>query len=90
MTKSKKDKVLDVVRSLAKHKKRKGLSVGDICEVNGMFPTDVESILKELHESGSVKCYIYRKKLYAVFQDRSTKEAMKKRNMKTVENSMFR
>lgn len=90
MAKSKKDRVLDVVRSLARHKKRKGLSVGDICEVNGMFPTDVESILKELHESGSVKCYIYRKKLYAVFQDKSAKDAMKKRSVKAVENSMFR
>ena len=43
-----------------------------------MFPSDVEETLKELQSKGSVECYIYRGKLYAVFKDRTIEETFDK------------
>lgn len=88
MTKSKKEKVLDVVRTLNKHRSRKGKSVGEICDETGMFPSDVESTLKELRDSKVVKCYIYKGNLYAVFSGKSVEEALNKTMGKTTEVKM--
>jgi len=34
-----------------------------------MFPSDVESVLKELQNQGAVKCYMKDGVLYAVFKE---------------------
>ena len=41
----------------------------DLAEELGMFPTDVEDILKELQEKGAVECYMFEGILYAVFKE---------------------
>lgn len=70
--------VVAVVKTLAEHTKKAGLSVAEIAKENGMFPSDVEETLKDLQDKGSVECYIYRGKLYAVFKDSSIRETFDK------------
>ena len=70
--------VVAVVKSLAEHKEKAGLSVTEIAKEHGMFPSDVEEVLKDLQGKNSVECYIYRGKLYAVFKDNTIKETFDK------------
>ncbi len=44
-------------------------SVPELAEELGMFPSDVEDVLKELQEKGAVECYMHEGILYAVFKD---------------------
>ena len=57
---------------LYRARKKKGteiaLTVAEIAEGMGMFPTDVEETLKVLQENGLVKCYMYKGELCAVFE----------------------
>ena len=43
-------------------------SVPELAQELGMFPTDVESVLKELQDQGAVECYMHEGVLYAVFK----------------------
>jgi hypothetical protein len=61
-----KERRLMVVKSLRKHKQLKGLSVMEIAEAKGIFPSDVELSFKELQQEGFAKCYIFKGKLYAI------------------------
>jgi len=70
--------VVAIVKTLAKHKEKSGLSVAEIAKEHGMFPSDVEETLKYLQGRDSVECYIYRGKLYAVFKDNTIKETFDK------------
>lgn len=70
--------VVAIVKTLAEHKEKAGLSVAEIAKEHGMFPSDVEDVLKELQGKKSVECYIYRGKLYAVFKDNTITETFAK------------
>lgn len=82
-----KKKALEIVKTLNKHKGKKGMSVGELCNKTGMFPSDVEATLKELKESKAVECYIYKGTLYAVFKEGSIKKAMERTKEKAIEKS---
>jgi len=87
MVKSKRQQVLDVVKSLNKHKGKKGMSVGEICNATGLFPSDVEATLKELKESKVAECYIYKGKLYAIIKSGSIISAVTKVKEKAAEKA---
>lgn len=87
MTKSRKQQLLKVVKSLNKHKGKKGMSVGEICNATGLFPSDVENTLKELKESKAAECYIYKGKLYAIIKEGSIISAIKKVKEKAAEKA---
>lgn len=62
------DRAIEIVKTLAEHEARKGLSVAEIAEDLGQFPSDVEQTLKDLQQEGVVKCYMFKGILYAVFE----------------------
>jgi len=62
---------------------RAPLSVNQIAEQLGMFPSIVEAELMELQEAGAVKCYMHEGELYAVFQEGTDISAFEKSDVKS-------
>lgn len=73
---------LSIIRSLKIHESLHGWSVKDIAAEIGAFHSDIEEILKELQDDGTVVAYIYEGELYFVLEDQ---DALRKIQEKWVE-----
>jgi len=75
---------LKIVRSLENHKRLQGRTVGEIAEELGMFPSEVEEELRELHDIGAVTCYMFQGQLYAVYNEGGEEKLKKWQHAKDI------